>query len=78
MNMWQFLIVVALLAWIIRRLPTPWVTDMYMRRIFDQLNAIEAHTRGVPVEDIEMELSKHIEQSTAIHDGTPFFLRRWR
>ena len=76
--MWQFLIIVALLVWIIRRLPTPWVYDMYIRRVLDQLNVIEARQRGIPLEDVEMELSSHIENSTANHDGTPLFRRMWR
>jgi hypothetical protein len=78
MTMWQFLMIVALVGWIIRRLPTPCVTDMYLRRIFHQVNVIEARDRGVPREEIEKELSDYIGTRTAIHDGTPLLLRMWR
>jgi hypothetical protein len=51
---------------------------MYLRRILGQLDRIEAHTRGVPIEQIEKEFSAVIHTETAIHDGTPFWERMWR
>jgi len=74
----EFIIVVVLLVWIIRRLPTPWVYDMYLRRMLSQLNDIEAHARGVPLEQIKQEFSNTISDTTAIHDGTPLWMRMWR
>ena len=74
----EFLVVIFLLLWLIRRVRTPWVYNMYLRRILGQLDRIEAHTRGVPIEQIEKEFSAVIHTETAIHDGTPFWERMWR
>jgi hypothetical protein len=78
MDWFQFLIIVGLLILIFRRLQLPWVYDMYLQRMFAQLNSIEAGVRNVPLEQVEKEFSDYIERATAIHDGMSLRYRMWR
>jgi hypothetical protein len=74
----QFLVIVALLILVFRRLPTPWVDDLYRQRMLAHLISIEATVRNVPVEQVEEESANEIERAAAIHDATPLRHRMWR
>lgn len=55
---WQFLVIVFLLLLILWRTravgqTSPWLRDALLRRIFDQLNQIEAAVSQVEVSEIE-------------------------
>jgi hypothetical protein len=55
---WQFLVVVALLLWVLWRTRVaaqspPWLRDALLRRVFEQLNGIEAKVHGIPLAEIE-------------------------
>ncbi|MGP8259907.1 MAG: hypothetical protein ACLQM6_08145 [Acidobacteriaceae bacterium] len=57
---WQFSVLVALLLWILWRTrvaarTSPWLRDALLRKMFEQLNSIEARQRGVPDSDIEKQ-----------------------
>ncbi len=49
----QFFIIVALLLWIVWRLPPRIAQYVLMRRLFEQLNQIESTLSGVSAETIE-------------------------
>ena len=78
MDWFQFLVIVALLVLIFRRLQVPWVHDLYLQRMFAHLISIEAKVRNVPIEQVEEESSREIERAASIHDGTPLRNRIWR
>ncbi len=55
---WQFLVLVALLLWVLWRTRVaartrPWLRDALLRRVFEQLNGIEAKVYGIPRAEIE-------------------------
>jgi hypothetical protein len=81
MNMegWQFGILAFLLIWILWRTrsiaqTSPLLRDALRRRIFEQLNRIEAQQRGVPVADVEKEDDEWWQSTAAYQRAWP---RRW-
>lgn len=69
----EFAVVVALLVWILFRMAVPWRADMIYALLFKKLNRIEAHLRGVPVEQIDRELAMELEDIESSERGRPWF-----
>jgi hypothetical protein len=72
MDWWQFLIIVALLLWIIWRLPPRLAQDIFVRRLFMQLNQIESASSGVSVDDIEQKWVEYQIAKIAANKGAPW------
>jgi hypothetical protein len=75
MDWWQFLIIVALLLWIIWRLPPRLAQDIFVRRLFMQLNQIESASSGVSVDDIEQKWVEYQIAKIAANKGAPWIER---
>jgi hypothetical protein len=80
---WQFLVLVALLLWIVWRTrsvaqTSPWFRDALLRRVFEQLNRIEARQQDVPFARIEQERNEWWENEIAQERGRPWTARRHR
>jgi hypothetical protein len=73
MEFWQFALILILQVWLLWRSPTPWRTDAVLRRVFAQLNRIEAHLRGVPLTSVEQEADDWWETQRARKKGRPWF-----
>ncbi len=71
----QFFIIVALLLWIVRRLPPRIAQDVLMRRLFMQLNQIESNASGVSVEGIEEKWIDYQVARMAANKGAPWYER---
>lgn len=76
MNFWQFGLIVVLQLWILWRSPTPWRTDMILRRTLNQLNRIEAQVRVIPLAEVEKEAEGWWADATAAEEGRPWFAPR--
>jgi hypothetical protein len=60
---WQFYVLAGLLVWNLWRTRTvaqtsPWLRDALLRRIFEQLNRIEARQKDVPLTEFEQETQR--------------------
>lgn len=71
----QFFIIVALLLWIVWRLPPRIAQDILMRRLFQQLNQIESNASGVSVEGIEQKWIDYQVAKMAANRGAPWSQR---
>lgn len=71
----QFFIIVALLLWIVWRLPPRIAQDVLMRRLFMQLNQIESNASGVSVEGIEEKWIDYQVARMAANKGAPWYER---
>ncbi len=71
----QFLIIVALLLWIVQRLPSRIVQDVLMRRLFEQLNQIESNASGISVDGIEQKWLDYQVAKIAANRGAPWYER---
>jgi hypothetical protein len=67
---WEFVVLVALLLWILWRVPVAWRTNIVLRRLWRQLNIIEAHVRHVPLDDVEKEWDGWEENVLAARKGS--------
>src|SRR6267154_1296891 len=72
---WEFVMLVALLLWILWRVPVAWRTNMVLQRLWRQLNIIEAHVRHVPLEDVEKEWYGWEEDLLAARKGSSWWER---
>jgi hypothetical protein len=72
MDWWQFLIIVALLLWIVWRLPPRIAQDVLVRRLFMQLNQIESAASGVSVDGIEQKWLDYQLAKIAANKGAPW------
>jgi hypothetical protein len=61
MTDWEFGVLVVLMLWILWRVPVAWRQWMVLRRIYRQLNLIEAHVRNVPLAEVEKEWDSWLE-----------------
>jgi TPR repeat protein len=73
---WQFLILVALLLWLLWRTraaaeTSRWLRDALLRRMFEQLNILEAQRRGIPVAEVQKESEQWWEDERAREAGRP-------
>jgi hypothetical protein len=75
MDWWQFLVIVALLLWIIWRLPPRIGQYVLMRRLFEQLNQIESAAGGVSVDGIAQKWIDYQEAKFATNKGAPWRVR---
>jgi hypothetical protein len=76
MAIWQFTVLAGLLVLILWRMPRRDRRDMILRRIFLQLNTIEAGSRGVPVSDVEKETATWWINEMACARGKPLLASR--
>jgi hypothetical protein len=72
MDWLQFLIIVALLGWIIWRLPPRIAQYVLMRRLFEQLNQIESTLNGVSAEAIEEKWVDYQKAKMSANKGAPW------
>jgi hypothetical protein len=72
MDWWQFLIIVALLLWIIRRLPPRLAQEVFIQRLFNQLNRIESVVSGVSEEEIRQKWLDYQLTRIAVNKGAPW------
>jgi hypothetical protein len=77
MNWLQFLIIVALLLWIIMRLPPRIAQDVLMRRLFRQLDQIEGAITNISEDGIEEKWLDYQAALVAQHKGAPLWNRFW-
>jgi hypothetical protein len=75
MDWLQFFIIVALLLWIVWRLPPRIAQDVLMRRLFMQLNQIESNASGVSVEGIQEKWIDCQVARIAANKGAPWYGR---
>ena len=61
----QFCILVLLLLWLIRRIPSRWQQDLRLKWIHDQLNEINASARGIPLSRVEEEYRNYLSNRSA-------------
>jgi hypothetical protein len=81
MEDWQFLVLLMLLLWILWRTrvtaqTSPWLRDALLRRMFNQLNHIEAAVRHVDVSEVEEETENWWSNEAAWNRGRPRTERR--
>ena len=75
MNWIQFFIIVALLLWIVWRLPPRIAQYVLMRRLFEQLNQIESTMSGVSAEGIEEKWIDYQKAKISANKGAPWSVR---
>jgi hypothetical protein len=75
MDWLQFFIIVALLLWIVWRLPSRIAQDVLMRRLLQQLNQIESGASGVSVDGIEQKWMDYQVATIAANRGAPWYER---
>jgi hypothetical protein len=75
MDWLQFFIVVALLLWIVWRLPPRIAQYVLTRRLFEQLNQIESTLSGVSAEAIEQKWVNYQAAKVAANTGAPWSAR---
>ena len=68
----QFFIIVALLLWIVWRLPPRIAQEVLMRRLFMQLNQIESYASGTSVDGIEQKWIDYQVAKIAANRGAPW------
>ena len=61
----QFCILVLLLLWLIRPIPSRWQQDLRLKWIHDQLNEINAGVRGIPLSRVEEEYRNYLSNRSA-------------
>jgi hypothetical protein len=66
---WEFVVLVTLLLWILWRVPVAWRTNLVLRRLWRQLNIIEANVRHVPLDVVEKEWNGWEEDARAARKG---------
>lgn len=61
----EFVILLVLLLWLIRCIPSRWQQDVRLKWIHDQLNEINANARGIPLSRVEEEYRNYLSNRSA-------------